>query len=109
MPDTKPTTAWSTASLVCGILGLLGAIPLPFIDYQHIAGATAGVGIIVPLFLGLVSALFALVALILGLVALARTRDGRFGGRGKAWSGVALGSVLMVAYLAVGWLMYAGG
>lgn len=72
---------------------------MPFIDYQNIAGATAGVGLIGPFMLGMLSALLGLVGLILGIVALARTRSGEFGGRGKAWVGFVLGGVLLTAYL----------
>lgn len=104
----KPTTAWASASIILGILALLTAIPLPFIDYQNIAGATAGVGLIGPFLLGVVSVLLALVALILGFVALGRTSSGQFNGRSKAWAGIALGGILLTAYVVVtGRIMFA--
>jgi hypothetical protein len=100
MPDAKPTTAWTHASLACSILGWLTAVPLPFIDYQAISGATAGVGLIGPCLLGMLSALLAVLALLFGLVALAQTRSGRFDGQGKAWAGIALGGMLFTIYAA---------
>jgi hypothetical protein len=105
MAPAKPTTAWAVASVVCGSLGLLGAVPLPLIDYQHLAGATAGVGVAGPFLLGLVSAALGVLGLVFGLVALARLGEGRFSGRGLAWSGICLGGLLSLAYLvAVLWL-----
>jgi hypothetical protein len=101
MTDTRTTSAWASASLVCGIFGLLAGIPLPFIDYQNIAGATAGVGLIGPLLLGLLSALLALIASILGFIGLVRTSSGGLGGRGKAWMGTALGGLLLTVYVVV--------
>lgn len=101
MVPAKPTTSWAFASLICSILAWLGAVPLPFIDYNYIGGATAGVGVIGPALLGLVSALLALLGLIFGLVALGRISAGTLGGRGKAWTGVALAGFLLLAYVAV--------
>jgi hypothetical protein len=94
MPEMKPTPVWAYTSLACGILGWLAALPLPFLDYQSIAGATAGVGVIGPFLLGMWSALLGLLALILGIIGLAWTRSGR----GMTWAGIALGGSLLMAY-----------
>src|SRR5262245_52022278 len=99
MADPKPTTAWSVASLVVSVLGWLAAVPLLFIDYNHLIGATAGVGLIGPFLLGLVSGTLALTGIILGMIALARTRSGEFVGRGTAWTGIGLSGVLLAAYV----------
>lgn len=109
MDIAKPTTAWAYASLACCVLGLLPALPLPFIDYQQIAGATAGVGIIGPLLFGMASALLAMIGLFCGLIALARIGSGRFGGLLPAWIGVVLSGMLLLAYLVVSWLLFFGG
>jgi hypothetical protein len=102
MGDTKPITAWAVACLACGILGWLAAVPLPLIDYNHLIGATAGVGVVGPFLLGLLSGGLCLLATLFGVAALARTRRGDFGGRGSAWAGIALGCSLLAAYLVLG-------
>jgi hypothetical protein len=89
------------AGLACCSLGLLTALPLPLIDYQQIAGATVGVGLIGPFLLGLLSAALGVPGFVFGLVALARTDEGRFSGRGRAWAGIVLGGRLSLAYLVV--------
>jgi hypothetical protein len=99
---TKHTTAWAYSALGCSLLGWLAAAPLPLIDYNHLIGGTAGVGVIGPFLLGLLSALLCLLGIIFGIVALARTRDTTFHGRGKAWTGIALGGLLLTAYLVAG-------
>ena len=48
----KPTAVWAYVGLVTGVIAWLTAAPLPFIDYGHIAGATAGVGLAGPFLLG---------------------------------------------------------
>jgi hypothetical protein len=102
MTETKWTTAWADASLACGVLGWLAAVPLPLIDYQHIGGATAGVGVLGPFLLGVLSALLGVLGLILGMVALARGS-----GRGKAWAGIALAGLLLTGYAAAARLLFA--
>jgi hypothetical protein len=102
MVETKPTTAWAVACLACGVLGWLAAVPLPLIDYNQLIGATAGVGVIGPFLLGLLSGGLCLLATLFGAVALARTRRGEFSGRGGAWAGIALGASLLGAYLVLG-------
>jgi hypothetical protein len=114
MAPAKPTTAWAVASVVCSSLGLLGAAPLPLIDYQHIVGATAGVGVVGPFLLGLLSAALGILGFVFGLVALARIGEGRFSGRGLAWAGIVLGGLLSLAYVVVvlwlsGWADAFGG
>src|SRR5262245_56291931 len=104
MQETKPSTAWAAISLFVSGLAWVVGLPLPVIDYNHLIGGTAGVGVIVPFLLGLVSGTLAVVGILLGLIALARTRGGAFGGRGRAWAGIALGVVLVITYLVVGWL-----
>jgi hypothetical protein len=44
MAAAKPARAWSFASPACSGLSLFGALPLPLINYQHLAGATAASG-----------------------------------------------------------------
>jgi hypothetical protein len=101
MAPTKPITAWAVASVACSGLGMLAGVPLLLIDYQNIAGATAGVGLIGPFLLGLLSSAFGLVGLVSGLVALGRIGAGQYGGRGMAWAGVTIGALLTMAYLIV--------
>jgi hypothetical protein len=108
MVDPKPITAWAYVSLATGMLAWLAAAPLPFIDYQQIAGATAGVGLAVPFLLGQLSALLCFLGLIFAVVALARTGSGRLGGHGRAWAGVAINGLLLVAYAAVAGLFLVG-
>jgi hypothetical protein len=100
--------------VACSGVGLLAAVPLLLIDYQNIAGATAGVGLIGPLLLGLVSSAFGLVGLVFGLVSLGRIGSGQYGGRGMALAGAAIGALLTMAYLAVvawlfGWVNFPRG
>src|SRR5262245_35900638 len=102
MVDTKPITAWAIVSLVSGILGWLGGLPLVVIDYNHLIGATAGVGVIGPLLLGLLSAILCLLAIIFGVIALARIRCGERRGRGISWTGIILGGLPLTAYVVLG-------
>ena len=101
MTDTRPITAWAVVSLISSILGWLSGLPLLFIDYNQLIGGTAGVGVIGPLLLGLLSATLCLLGLILGIVALTRTRGGERRGRGMAWTGIGLSSLALTAYVVV--------
>lgn len=101
MTDTSPITAWAIVSLVSSILGWLSGLPLLFIDYNQLIGGTAGVGAIVPLLLGLLSATLCLSGLILGIVALTKTLGGKRRGRGMAWTGIGLSSLALAAYVVV--------
>lgn len=93
MLETKPTTRWAVASLVCGILGWLAVLTLfVFAErYAEMAKASAGVGIIWYGGHELLAAVFCLLGVACGLVALVRIRRGPYGGRGMAWAGIVLG------------------
>jgi hypothetical protein len=106
MADTKPLSAWAVASAVSAGLGFLAALPLPFIDYQQLIGGTAGVGVIGPLLLGVLSGALCLLGVIFGAIALARTRSGERRGWGTAWAGVLLGSLPLLVYLLLGQFMW---
>ena len=69
------------------------------INDQYIAGATAGVGLLGPFLLGLLSATLCLLGVNFGVVALARIRSGERRGRGMSWSGIILGGLPLVAYV----------
>ena len=86
-------------SLISTILGWLGALPLPFIDYGNIAGATAGVGLIDPFLLGLLSAMLCTMGVVFGIVALGSIRSGKRSGRGISWTGIILGGLPLTAYI----------
>jgi hypothetical protein len=101
MADTRPITAWAVASMISSILGWLTGLPLPFLDYNQLIGGTAGVGVIGPLLLGLLSATLCLLGLVLGIVALTKPRGGERRGRGMAWTGFGLSSLALAAYVVV--------
>lgn len=101
MADTSPITAWAVASLISSILGWLTGLPLAFIDYCQLIGGTAGVGVIGPLLLGLLSATLCLLGLVLGTVALTKIRGGERRGRGMVWTGVGLSSLALTAYAVI--------
>jgi hypothetical protein len=102
MVDSKPITAWALLSLVSSILGWFVGLPLVLIDYNHLIGATAGVGVLGPLLLGLLSATLCLLAIIFGVVAVARIRRGERRGRGILWAGIILGGLPLIAYVVLG-------
>jgi hypothetical protein len=95
-------------SLISSILGWLSGLPLLFIDYQGLIGGTAGVGVIGPLLLGLLSATLCLLGLILGITALTRTRGGERRGRGMAWTGIGLSWLALTAYVVVSGRIFFG-
>lgn len=99
MTDTKPITAWAVVSLISSILGWLSGLPLLFLDYDQLIGGTAGVGVIVPLFLGLLSATFCSLGLLLGVVALSRTHGGLRRGWGMSWTGIGLSGAALIVYV----------
>ncbi len=100
MHQSRPVTAWAVISLISTILGWLGALPLPFIDYQSIAGA-GGVGIVGPFLLGLLSATLCVLGVIFGVVALARIRNSERRGRAISWAGIILGGLPLMAYVVI--------
>lgn len=102
MVHAKPITAWAVVSLISSILGWLGALPLVFMDYDDLIGGTAGVGVIIPLLMGLLSATLCLLGVIFGAVALATIRSGKRRGWGISWTGIILGGFALTAYLVVG-------
>ena len=74
--SASPSISRVAVSFAGTILGWLGALPLLVINYQYIGGATAGVGLLGPFLLGLLSATLCLLGVIFGVVALARIRSG---------------------------------
>ena len=93
MVDTKPVTLWAVVSLVFSILGCLASLALlAFLEhYRETARGTAGLGYI---FMGMhmmLAAALCLPGILFGTVALVRIRNGQFGGRGQAWTGIVLG------------------
>jgi hypothetical protein len=101
MDDRKPTRAWVYSSLACAGLGWLIAAPLPFIDYQYIGGATAGVGIMGPFLLGVFSAQLCLLGVVLGIVALVTASGERSSARRMAWSALMVGGLPLILFAAV--------
>jgi hypothetical protein len=101
MDQTRPVTRWAIAGLISGILGWLVGLPLPFIDYHQIIGATAGVGVIGPFLVGLLSAGLCVLGMACGIVALFRIRSGDRSGTGLSWSAIALGGSALTIYAAV--------
>jgi hypothetical protein len=101
MVDSRPITAWAVVSLISSILGWLCGLPLLFIDYEALIGGTAGVGVIGPFLLGMLSATLCLLGVILGMIGLARTRRGDYRGRNTSWTGIGLGCLALTAYLVV--------
>jgi hypothetical protein len=104
MAPSKPTAVWAYVGLITGVLAWLAAAPLPFIDYGYIAGATAGVGLAGPFFLGLLSLLLCCLGLGIGIVAVIMNASRH----GAAWAAVALNGLLAIAYTAVIGLFIAG-
>jgi hypothetical protein len=94
----NPTRARVYSSLACAGLGWLTAAPLPFIDYQYVGGATAGVGLMGPLLLGVLSAQLCLLGVVLATVALVRAT----GERRMAWAAVVVGGVPLTLFVAIG-------
>jgi hypothetical protein len=99
MDQMRPLSAWAVVSLTSAILGWLTALPLLVINYQYIAGSTAGVGLLGPFLLGLLSAALCLLGIIFGVVALARIRNGERRGRGMGWAGIILGGLPLMTYV----------
>jgi hypothetical protein len=99
--DMKPTRAWAHSSLAFGVLGWLTAVPLPFIDYQYIGGATAGVGIMGPFLLGVLSAQLCLLGVVLAIVVLVMPSGGRSSERRVAWTAVVVGGLPLTVFAAV--------
>jgi hypothetical protein len=89
----KPSMVWAYSSLACAVLGWLAAAPLPFIDYQYIGGATAGVGVIGPVLLGVLSAQLCLLGVVLAIVALVSPSSDRSSGRIMAWVAIVVGGL----------------
>jgi hypothetical protein len=101
MAATKPITAWAVISLLSSSAGWLTGLSLLFIDYDQLIGGTAGVGVIGPLLLGMLSATLCLLGVILGMIGLARTRTGEHRGRNTSWTGIGLGCLALTVYLGV--------
>jgi hypothetical protein len=93
MAEKKRTSPWAVASLVCSALGSLAFLALlPLGErYGEMARGSAGVaGVWAALHVAL-SAALCLLGGLFGVIALARIRGGRYGGRVMAWAGIALG------------------
>lgn len=102
MMDTKPTISWAFGSLGCSILGCLAALAM-FVAALHMhdvdpTGVSGGLAVFC---LGGLSSTLCLLGVIFGVVALRRIRSGEWGGRGKAWTGLAIGCVLLAVLLAI--------
>lgn len=100
MADEKSTTLWTVASLVCSILGCLGAsVWLASIAGPPVetTGVSAGLAM---LFVGFPSFTLCLLGGIFGAVALSRIRSGECGGGRKAWTGIVLGGLPFVVFFA---------
>jgi hypothetical protein len=98
----KPNTFWAIASLVCSSVGCLLIIALFPLgeEYAKSANRSAGVGII-EMFVHILFAIaFGFLGTACGIIALARIKTGRFVGRIKAWTGILLGVLPFVIYLA---------
>ena len=96
----KPTTMWAIASVVSSILGWIVVLLSLLADYQNMAGATAGVGAgFFVLAVGFLSSTLCFLGIIFGMISLRRIRRGECGGRGIAWTGIALGGLPFVALL----------
>jgi hypothetical protein len=98
----KPNTSWAIASLISSSSGCLLFIALfPLAEeYGNIANRSAGVGIIWMVLHILLALAFCFLGTACGIIALARTNSGRFVGRIKAWTGILLGVLPFVIYLA---------
>ena len=59
-PKRDPSRLWGVVSLILSIMRWLSGLPLLFMDYDALFGGTAGVGVIGPFLLGLLSATFCL-------------------------------------------------
>ena len=99
MNPARPVSGWAIAGLIAAIVGWLGTLPLLLLDYSHIAGATAGVGLIGPFLIALLSAALGVTGIICGSVAMAGIRRSERRGAGMAWMGVVLGALLSAAYV----------
>ena len=105
---TKRTTGSAIASLVLTLLGWLAGLPLLLINYQSISGRTAGVGVVGPFLLGILSAVLCFLGVLFGVVALAKISRGEVRGLGIALVGVILGSSVLGAYVLVAFLASGG-
>jgi hypothetical protein len=97
--QTRPIAPLAIISLAAAFLGFVGALPLPFIDYANIGGATAGVGVIGPCLLGLLSAALCLAGVIFGVIALANIRKTASRGAVPSWVAIILGGLVLAAYV----------
>jgi hypothetical protein len=102
---TKPNTYWAIASLIASSLGcllIIALIPLFPLgeEYCKIAARTAGVGIILMAIHILIALVFCFLGTVCGIIAFARIKTRRFVGRIKAWTGILLGVLPYVIYLA---------
>ena len=87
MADTKPSTAWGAASLVCSALGCLGALVwLTSVARPPVetTGVSAGLAL---LYVGFPSFTLSSLGIIFGVVAVGRIRSGgcRVGRRWAGW------------------------
>jgi hypothetical protein len=101
MEDVRPVTPLAPASLGFSAVGWAVGLLSLLVDYQRMAGATAGVGA------GNIACLVALVAstswltgIGCGIAALRRIRLGEFRGRGLARAGIILGCLPFVLFAA---------
>ena len=92
MVDRKPTTLWAVVSLVCSVLGWLAILAFLALGerYGEMASRSAGVGAIWAVMHLMLAAALCLLGILFGLLGLVRTRNGAYGGRRMAWTGIVL-------------------
>jgi len=100
MAQTRRTTSWAVASLVCSILGDLGAFSWLFIT-THPRVETTGVSIgLTMLFTGLPGFALCSLGVIFGVVAVRRILSGGCRGGGIAGTGIVLGWLPFAVFFA---------
>jgi hypothetical protein len=102
MVTAKPTTLCAVVSLAFSVLGCVATVALlALLDrYGEIARRSAGVGSIWMVMHLLLAGAPCMLGVLFGVVALVRSRGGQYGGRGKAWMGIALGCLPLAFALA---------
>lgn len=97
MIAAKPITRFSIASLICSIAAWLVLPLLLTINPAAGAGVSGGLAI---LCVASTAGIFALLGVLLGIIALRKIRGGEFGGRKCAWAGIVAGALPIVGVLA---------
>jgi hypothetical protein len=102
MASAKPTTLCAVVSLVFSVFGCVATLALLALlnRYGEIARRSAGVGSIWMVMHMMMAGALCMLGVLFGVVALVRSRGGQYGGRGKAWTGIALGCLPLAFALA---------